>query len=173
MNLKSLIRDVPDFPKPGIVFKDITTLIKDGDAFKDACQQMAEKYKNTQVDKVVSIEARGFLFGAPVAYLLGAGIVPVRKPKKLPSDRERIDYQLEYGTDTLEIHRDGIEPGERVLIVDDLLATGGTALATCQLVEKVGGNVMGVIFLVELGFLKGREILKDYEVKSLITYDKE
>ena len=172
-DLKAFIRDVPDFPKPGIVFKDISTLIKEQEAFREACHRMADKFQNTKIDKVVSIEARGFLFGAPIAYLLGTGIVPVRKPKKLPAEKEVIEYDLEYGTDTLEIHKDGIESGERVLIVDDLLATGGTALATCQLVEKVGGKIVGLTFLIELEFLKGREKLKGYEMTSLIIYDKE
>ena len=134
---------------------------------------MADKFQNAKIGKVVSIEARGFLFGAPIAYLLETGIVPVRKPKKLPAEKEIIEYDLEYGTDTLEIHKDGIESGERVLIVDDLLATGGTALATCQLVEKVGGKIVGLTFLIELEFLKGREKLKGYEMTSLIIYDKE
>jgi len=173
MNLKSLIRDVPDFPKPGIVFKDITTLLQNEGAFKEVCDRIAHQYRKDRVDKVVSVEARGFIFGAPIAYLLGAGIVPVRKPNKLPAKKEGIEYELEYGTDTLEIHSDGIRKEERILIVDDLLATGGTALASCKLVEKLGGEVVGLAFLIELGFLKGREKLKDYEVFSLILYERE
>ncbi len=168
--LKELIRSIPDFPKKGILFRDITTLIKDKDGFKKAVDAVYEVYKDKKIDKVVSIEARGYIFGGALAYLLGSGLVPVRKPGKLPADTVKEEYELEYGTDALEIHKDAINKGESVLIFDDLLATGGTALATCKLVEKLGGNIIGVAFLIELTDLKGIEKLKDYEVFSLIKF---
>jgi adenine phosphoribosyltransferase len=171
-HLKKLIREVPDFPKPGILFYDITTLLKDKRGFRDVIDGLKNHYKNAGVDRVIGIEARGFIFAPALAYALGAGFVPVRKPKKLPSDREAVTYALEYGTDSLEIHKDAIEPGGRVLIVDDLLATGGTAAATTRLVEKVGGKVAGMGFVVELTFLNGRSKLADYDVFSLLQYDK-
>ncbi len=157
MDLKKLVRDVPDFPKEGILFKDLTTLWKDPDGFKESIDQLAKKYHGLGIDKVVGMEARGFIVGAPVAYLIGAGFVPVRKPGKLPSKTVSETYDLEYGTDTLVVHEDAISKGDKVLIVDDLLATGGTAEATVKLIEKLGGEVLEVCCLVELGFLNGRE----------------
>jgi adenine phosphoribosyltransferase len=169
--LKMKIRDIPDWPKKGIVFRDITTLLKDGKAFKQAIAKMAEHFKNKNIDLVVSTEARGFIFGAPLAIELGAGFVPVRKPGKLPCETLRTQYELEYGCDAVEIHKDGIESGKRVLIVDDLLATGGTISATAELVKKLGGEIVGFCFLIELASLKGREKLAGYDVWSLIKYD--
>jgi len=171
MELANLIRDVPDFPVKGILFKDITTLIKNTEAFREVIDQMAAHYADTEVDVVVAIEARGFIFGAPLAYKLGAGFVPVRKPGKLPATVISESYTLEYGTNTLEMHQDAIEPGQRVLVVDDLLATGGSARATINLVERLGGQVVGVAFMIELDFLHGRDKLTGYEVLSLIHYD--
>jgi len=170
MELEKLIRDVPDFPKKGIVFKDITTLLQNGDAFRQAVNQMVKKYLDARIDKVVGIESRGFIFGAVLAYKLACGFVPARKPGKLPYRSIREEYTLEYGTNSLELHDDSIQKGERVLIVDDLLATGGTALATAKLVEKLGGEVVAIEFLIELGFLHGREKLLPYTVHSLISY---
>jgi adenine phosphoribosyltransferase len=170
--LRRLIREIPDFPKPGILFYDITTLLKDSRGLKLAVNRMSEALANQPVDVVIGVEARGFIFAPPLAYQLGAGFVPVRKPKKLPGEVERISYDLEYGSDTLEIHRDAIQPGQRVVIADDLLATGGTAAATAALVEKLGGEVVGLTFLVELTFLGGREKLARYPVTSLLTYDR-
>lgn len=170
MELEKLIRDVPDFPQKGIIFKDITTLLQDGDAFRQALNQMLKRYLDAAIDKVVAIEARGFIFGSVLAYRLGCGFVPARKPGKLPYRTIRDEYTLEYGTNALEIHEDSINPGEKVLIVDDLLATGGTALATAKLVEKLGGEVVAIEFLIELGFLNGREKLLKYPVHSLIAY---
>jgi len=168
--LKSSIRDIPDFPKKGIIFKDITTLLKDGKKFKNAVDFIVGRYKDKKIDKVVSIEARGFILGGVVAYKLGAGIVPVRKKGKLPSETHLIEYELEYGKDFLEIHRDAIKPSDRVLIIDDLLATGGTANAVCSLAEQLKGKVVGVAFLIELTFLKGRSRLKGKNVFSLIKF---
>ena len=159
------------FPKEGISFKDITTLISDGEALKEAVDKMAEFFKDKNIDLVVGPEARGFIFGVPVAYALGAGFVPVRKPGKLPADTVKVEYDLEYGSDILEIHKDAIKPGLRVAIVDDLLATGGTIAAVTKLVEQVGGEVVGLSFAIELEELKGREKLKDYDVMSLLKYD--
>lgn len=170
--LRRLIREIPDFPKPGILFYDITTLLKDSHGLKLAVNHMSEALANQPVDVVVGVEARGFIFAPPLAYRLGAGFVPVRKPKKLPGEVERVSYDLEYGSDTLEIHRDAIQPGQRVVIADDLLATGGTAAATAALVEKLGGEVVGLSFLVELTFLGGREKLARYAVTSLLAYDR-
>jgi adenine phosphoribosyltransferase len=170
MELASLIRDVPDFPIEGILFKDITTLIRNEDAFREVVDWMADQYAGTKIDRIVAIEARGYIFGAPLAYNLGAGFVPIRKPGKLPARTVSESYELEYGTNTLEIHADGIEPGQRVLVVDDLLATGGSARAAINLVERLGGTVVGAIFLVELDFLCGREKLEGYDVRSLIHY---
>jgi adenine phosphoribosyltransferase len=166
--LKEAIRDVPDFPKKGIIFKDITTLLKDADKFRLAVDSIAGEYKDKDIDAVVSVEARGFIFGAAVAYKLGAGLIPVRKKGKLPYRTHSISYELEYGTDTLEIHSDAFKKGARALIVDDLLATGGTTAAVVKLVEMAGGKVMGLAFLIELVPLKGREKLKGYPVLSLI-----
>jgi adenine phosphoribosyltransferase len=168
--VKRLIRDVPDFPKPGIVFKDITPLLADDDGFSSVIDLIVVHYGRGNVDKVVGIEARGFILASPVAYHFGAGFVPVRKEGKLPWDAEREEYDLEYGTAVLEIHRDSISPGDRVLIVDDVLATGGTARATVRLVERLGGKVMGIACLIELGFLGGRKALEGYEFFSLVQY---
>ena len=167
---KKLIREVPDFPKPGILFYDITTLLKDKSGFKRIIDAMSEKVSSHKPDLILGIEARGFIFAPALAYNLGAGFVPVRKPKKLPAETERVTYDLEYGTDTLEIHKDAVKPGSRVVIADDLLATGGTAAAAVRLVEKLGGKVAGVTFVIELEFLKGRDRLAGYDVVSLIQY---
>ncbi len=168
--LKALIRDVPDFPQEGIVFKDITPLLADEIAFSTVIDLIVVHFGRGNVDKVVGIEARGFILASPVAYHFGAGFVPVRKKDKLPWETEAAEYELEYGTATLEIHRDAIRPGERVLIVDDVLATGGTARATADLVERIGGKVVGIACLIELGFLNGRAKLDGYDVFSLIRY---
>jgi len=168
--LKQLIREVPDFPKPGILFYDITTLLKDAGGLKAVIEALKERFQGTGVAKVLGVEARGFIFAPALAYALGAGFVPVRKPTKLPAKAIREEYALEYGTDALEIHEDAVQPGQRVLIVDDLLATGGTAAATARLVEKLGGEVTGFGFVVELDFLKGREKLAGYDVFSLLHY---
>jgi adenine phosphoribosyltransferase len=168
MDLASKIRDVPDFPKEGILFKDITTLIKDPQAFKQAVDMLVEHYTGQKIDLVVAVEARGYIFGAPVAYQLGAGFVPVRKVGKLPAATVREEYELEYGTDAVEMHRDAIEPGQKVLIIDDLIATGGSAAATARLVETLGGEVVGIAFLIELEFLHGLDKLEGYEVFTLI-----
>lgn len=171
-HFKTLIREVPDFPKPGILFYDITTLLKDKAGFKSVIDGFKKRYAASEPDVIIGIEARGFIFAPALAYALGAGFVPVRKPKKLPAERASFSYDLEYGQDTLEIHRDAISPGSNVLIVDDLLATGGTSRATVKLVEQLGGKVAGLGFLVELTFLGGREKLTGYEVFSLLQYDK-
>lgn len=170
--LKRLIREVPDFPKPGILFYDITTLLKDPVGLRQAVDVLADHYAGRKIDRVVGIEARGFIFAPMVAYRLNAGFVPVRKPKKLPAATARATYNLEYGQDALEMHRDAITPGQEVLIIDDLLATGGTAAAVAQLVESLGGRVAGIGFLIELEFLKGREKLTRYEVHSVLKYQK-
>lgn len=171
MELASLVRDVPDFPVEGILFKDITTLIRDPDALRGVIDRMADHYSANNVDLVVAIEARGYILGAPLAYQLGAGFVPVRKPGKLPAETISESYTLEYGTNTLEMHQDAIKPGQRVLVVDDLLATGGSARATINLVERLGGKIVGVAFMIELDFLHGREKLEGYDLLSLIHYD--
>jgi adenine phosphoribosyltransferase len=168
--LKKLIREVPDFPKPGINFYDITTLLKHPVGLRQTVDALAAQYEGTSIDAVIGIEARGFIFAPALAYHLNAGFIPVRKPKKLPAERESITYDLEYGQDTLEIHRDAISKGNRVIIADDLLATGGTAKAVCNLVEGLGGTVEGLVFVVELEFLPGRQKLEGYDVKSLIKY---
>jgi adenine phosphoribosyltransferase len=168
--LKALIREVTDFPKPGINFYDITTLLKDPDGFKAVIDSLADHYSSSTVDLVLGIEARGFIIAPAVAYALGYGFIPVRKEKKLPADRERIEYALEYGTDVLEIHKDAITPGQNVLIIDDVLATGGTASAVARLVEKLNGEVVGLGFILELDSLRGREKLNGYDVHSLIHY---
>ena len=170
MKLEDKIRDVPDFPIKGVVFKDITTLLKDPDAYHTAIESMADAFRGKQIDVVVGMESRGFVFAAPLAYLLGAGLVPVRKLGKLPAETVRAEYSLEYGTNTLEMHKDAIQPGQTVLIVDDLLATGGTTMATVKLVEMLGGQITGISFLIELGFLHGREKLKGYDVHAEIQY---
>ncbi|MCZ7643877.1 MAG: adenine phosphoribosyltransferase [Planctomycetota bacterium] len=170
-DLKSLVRDIPDFPKPGIVFKDIMPLLSDPAALRYLVDAMFVHYFGTRVDLVVSAEARGFILGPAVAYHLGAGFVPVRKPGKLPFKTKEVSYDLEYGKDTLTIHEDAIKPGDQVLLIDDLLATGGTMAATAKLVEELGGKVIGAGFIIELTFLKGRDKLAPYNVHSLITYD--
>ncbi|KPU28017.1 adenine phosphoribosyltransferase [Caloranaerobacter sp. TR13] len=170
MDLKSKIRNIKDFPKEGINFKDITTVLKDKEAFRYLINQMAEKLRDKEIDIIVGPEARGFLIGAPLAYELGAGFVPVRKPGKLPAETVSVEYELEYGTDKLEMHKDAIKPGQKVVVVDDLLATGGTVHSTVKLIEQLGGEVVGISFFIELEFLNGRELLKDYEVNSLIKF---
>jgi adenine phosphoribosyltransferase len=169
-DLRALIREIPDFPKPGILFYDITTLLKDAAAFRRAIDLMSEPYEDTKIDMVVGMESRGFIFSAPMAYQLKAGFVLVRKLGKLPAETASVEYALEYGTNTLEIHKDSITKGQRVLIVDDLLATGGTVTGTIDLVKRLGGEVVGLAFLVELLFLKGRDRLKGYDVRSVIQY---
>jgi len=170
--LKKLIREIPDFPKPGILFYDITTLLKDKRGFATLIDALAEHYMGKDIDLVLGMEARGFIFGPALAYRLNAGFVPVRKPGKLPAATERYDYVLEYGTNTLEIHRDAIQKGQRVIIVDDLLATGGTAEATAKLAEMLGAEIAGLGFVVELDFLNPRAKLKNYDVFSLLHYQK-
>jgi len=168
--LKSLIREVPDFPKPGINFYDITTLLKDPQGWRATIDALKGHYNGTKVDVVVGVEARGFFFAPAIAYALGAGFVPVRKPGKLPAETETVEYALEYGTDRLQMHKDAVQQGQRVLIIDDVLATGGTAAAVAQLVEKVGGELLGLGFLIELDFLNGRKKLEGREVFSLLHY---
>jgi adenine phosphoribosyltransferase len=169
-DLKQLIREVPDFPKPGINFYDITTLLKDAQGLKRTLDALRERYKGAAIDTVVGIEARGFFFAPAVAYSLGAGFVPVRKPGKLPSKVHQVEYALEYGTDKLEIHEDAIRPGQRVLVVDDVLATGGTAKAVADLVGRLGGTLAGLSFVIELDFLNGRAKLDGQDVFSLLHY---
>ncbi len=169
-DLRAKIREIPDFPKPGILFYDITTLLKDAAAYRSAIDLMLAPYRDDKIDLVVGMESRGFIFSAPMAYLLGAGLVPVRKLGKLPAETITVEYALEYGSNTLEIHRDAIQPGQRVLIVDDLLATGGTVHGTIELVERLQGEVVGVGFLVELDLLKGRDRLQGHRVESVIRY---
>jgi adenine phosphoribosyltransferase len=169
-DLKKMIREVPDFPKKGILFYDITTLLKDKAGLKRTIDSLTEQVRPLNPDVVLGIEARGFIFAPALAYNLGAGFVPVRKPNKLPAETERISYELEYGMDTLEMHKDAVKPGMRVLIADDLLATGGTALASARLVERLGGTVVAISFLIELEALKGRDRLRGYEVVSLLKY---
>lgn len=168
---KKLIREVPDFPKPGILFYDITTLLKDRDGFRALMSELAKAHAPEEIDVIAGIESRGFIFGSLLAAELGKGFIPVRKPGKLPAATESVSYELEYGSDTLEIHRDAIEPGQRVLVADDLLATGGTAAATCELIEKIGGKVVGLSFVIELSFLNGRDRLGSYAISSLLEYD--
>ena len=169
-DLASRIRDIPDFPKPGIQFKDITTLLKDGPSFKAAVDGLLAQIGDRRVDAVVGMESRGFIFGAPVAYALGVGFVPVRKLGKLPADVVSVEYDLEYGSATLEMHKDAIAPGARVLVVDDLLATGGTVAGTIQLVKQLQGEIVALAFLIELTFLKGRERLAGHDIVTLIRY---
>jgi len=170
MDLARLIRDVPDFPKKGILFKDITTLLRDPEAFREAIDALAARYVDERIDEVVAVESRGFVFGAPLAYKLGAGFVPVRKPGKLPAQTTSVEYRLEYGTSRLEMHLDAIQPGQRILLVDDLLATGGSAKAAAELVERLGGVIVGVAFLIELEFLQGARKLEGYRIYSLIRF---
>src|SRR5215467_7475215 len=167
-DLKKMIREVPDFPKKGILFYDITTLLKDKTGFRKTIDALTEQVRPKKPDAVLGIEARGFIFAPALAYNLGAGFVPVRKPKKLPAATERISYELEYGVDTLEIHKDAVKPGSRIIIADDLLATGGTSLATVRLAEKLGGKVVAVSFVIELEALKGRDRLAGYDIVSLL-----
>jgi len=171
-DLKSLIREVPDFPKPGILFYDITTLLKDAAGFHDVIDGLSSHYRDTKVDTILGIEARGFIFAPALAYALNAGFVPVRKPKKLPAECVSVTYDLEYGTDTLEMHKDAVGNGHRVLIVDDLLATGGTAAAAARMVREAGGEVVGIGVVIELTFLNGRQKLAGSDVFSLLQYDK-
>ena len=169
-SLRAKIREVPDFPKPGILFYDITTLIREPAAFREAIDLMTEPFREAKIEIVVGMESRGFIFSAPMALDLHAGFVPVRKLGKLPAETISVEYELEYGTNTLEIHRDSISPGQRVLIVDDLLATGGTVLGTIDLVDQLKGEVVGLSFLVELAFLKGRDRLDGHRINSVVTY---
>ena len=169
--IKNAIRDIPDFPQKGIIFKDITTLLKDPDLFKKSIDLLDDLIRDRSFDAIVAIESRGFIFGAVLAYKMDLSFVPVRKPGKLPAKVLSEEYSLEYGTDKVEMHADAIKSGSRVLMVDDLLATGGTAKATCRLIERSGAKVEAVLFLVELKFLNGRDLLKDYDVRSLISYD--
>lgn len=169
-NFEALIRNVPDFPMPGIQFKDITTLLRNGPAFKEVIDALVAQFQGTAIDIVAGVESRGFIFAAPVAYQLGAGLVPIRKPGKLPAETVEISYSLEYGTNTLQIHADAFPKGARVLLVDDLLATGGTIGAAANLVQQVGGQVVGLAFVIELAFLNGRDKLGEYPVVSLIQY---
>ncbi len=171
LDLRSYIRDIPDFPKPGIVFRDITPLLRHAEAFRESIEQMAAHFAEREVDIIVAAEARGFIFAAPLAVKLGAGFVPIRKPGKLPFDTHAFHYELEYGTDTLEMHIDGVNGGERVLVVDDLLATGGTVETCCRLLEKVGATIVGCAFLIALDSLGGAERIGDYDIFSLIHYD--
>ena len=167
---RDLIRDIPDFPKEGILFKDITPVLSDIKALRLSVEEMSKPFMNQNIDVVVGIESRGFIFGAPIADKLDAAFVPIRKPGKLPWNTEKVEYELEYGTDTLEIHKDAISEGQNVLIVDDLLATGGTAEAACKLISKIKGTIKGLVILVELDFLKGREKLNQYNVHSIVKY---
>lgn len=171
--LKKYIRNVKDFPKKGIMFRDITTILKDSAAFKTTAARLFEQAENLDVNKVVGIESRGFIFGSILAERLDAGFIPIRKPGKLPAETVRETYSLEYGTDSIEIHKDAIKPGDKILLHDDLLATGGTAVAACKLIERLGGKIIQVSFIIELSFLKGREKLKGYNVHSLVKYDSE
>ncbi|GAC1366020.1 MAG: adenine phosphoribosyltransferase [Ktedonobacteraceae bacterium] len=170
IKLEDWVRDIPDFPQKGVLFKDITPLLQDAAAFRAALERLAAHYSGAGIEAVVGVESRGFIFGAPLAYILNCGFVPVRKFGKLPYQTANVEYALEYGTNVVEIHTDAIKPGQRVLIVDDLLATGGTVSAAIELVEKLKGHIAGIAFLAELGFLKGREHLKEYDVFALIQY---
>lgn len=169
-NWEQLIRNVPDFPQPGVQFKDITTLLRDGAAFRAVIDELVGQYRDQQIDIVAGVESRGFIFSAPVAYQLGAGLVPIRKPNKLPAQVVEVNYALEYGTNTLQMHADAFEPGARVLLLDDLLATGGTMAAATQLVEQVGGGVVALAFVIELTYLDGRRLLGNYPISSLVQY---
>ncbi len=169
-NLKKMVRDIPDFPKKGIVFKDITPILQNPKGLRDAVETISNHYKNKKIDIVVGAEARGFILAPTIAFSLGAGFVPVRKPGKLPYEKVSMNYALEYGTDTLEMHKDAIRKGQQVLMVDDLLATGGTMAACCKMVESLGGNIVGCAFLIELAFLNGKKALSKYDVYSLIKY---
>ena len=169
--VKAMIRDIPDFPKPGIIFKDITTAIKHPETFRRIINFLTEEFKDAGIDYIAAIESRGFIFGAPLAYNFGAGLVIIRKPGKLPANVEQVTYDLEYGSDSVEIHKDAIEPGKRVLLVDDLLATGGTAAAACELIKKIGGVPVGIAFVIELPFLNGRSKLpQELKAISMVQY---
>ncbi len=170
MDLKKYIRNIPDFPKKGIIFRDITPLLKEAEPFAYVINKTVEKYRSSNIDKVVSVEARGYIFGGALALQLGCGFVPVRKPGKLPAKTISMEYTLEYGKNTIEMHYDAVNPGEKVLVFDDLLATGGTVQATCKLVEKLGGKVVGCAFVIDLTYLEGRKRLKDYDLYTLIEY---
>lgn len=170
MNLKDYVASIPDYPKPGIIFRDISPLMADGEAYREATKQIVDYAKEKAIDMVVGPEARGFIVGCPVAFELGVGFAPVRKPGKLPRETISVSYELEYGTDTLTLHADAIKPGQRVLVCDDLLATGGTVKATIELIEKLGGVVVGCAFLIELDELKGREKIQDYDILTLMDY---
>jgi adenine phosphoribosyltransferase len=170
MEFKDKIRVIEDFPAEGISFKDITTLLQDGEAYREAINACMEKIEDISFDLIVAPEARGFLIGAPIAYSMGKGFVPVRKPGKLPAETLDYEYELEYGTDVLQMHQDGIKKGQKVLVTDDLLATGGTIVSVINMVEKLGGEVVGILFLMELEFLKGRELLEGYRVESVVKY---
>ena len=169
-DLSRYIRDIPDFPKPGILFRDITTLLQNPTAFASAVDALAAPYRDRRIDAIAGIESRGFIFGAALAHLLKVGFIPIRKPGKLPAEKMKEEYQLEYGTDAVEVHRDAVKPGQQVLMVDDLLATGGTMSASCSLIERIGGAVVGVAFLIELTFLNGREKLKGRDIHTVIRY---
>jgi adenine phosphoribosyltransferase len=169
-DLKAAIREIPDWPKKGILFYDVTTLLKQGPCFDQTINALVDPYRNKQIDLVLGIEARGFIFAPPVAYALKAGFVPVRKPGKLPAAKLQVNYELEYGTDSLEMHQDAIQPGQRVLIVDDLIATGGTARAVAEMVETMDAVVVGLAFVVELSFLRGRDKLSKYDLHTILTY---
>ncbi len=170
VDLQNYIRDIPDFPEPGIIFRDITPLLKDHGAFRHVVEQMAEEARSSKTEAIVGIESRGFIFGCPVALELGVPFIPVRKPGKLPSERMSVEYSLEYGDSQLDIHQDALKPGQRAFIIDDLLATGGTALATAKLVELVGGKVAGFAFAIELSALEGRKTLESYDIATLLRY---
>jgi adenine phosphoribosyltransferase len=170
IDLKSRIRDIPDFPEKGVLFRDVTTLLQDPAAFRQVIDQMTEHFRGSNATHICAVEARGYIFGAPLAYNLDLGFIPVRKPGKLPYDTISQAYELEYGKNVLELHRDAVGPGDRVLVIDDLIATGGSSRATAQLIEKLGAEVAGFGFVIELGFLKGREALEGYEVYSLLQY---
>jgi adenine phosphoribosyltransferase len=169
-DLRAKIREIPDFPKPGILFYDITTLLKDPASYRESIDLMVEPYMNEKIDAIVGMESRGFIFSGPIAYKLDAGFIPVRKLGKLPAETMSVEYALEYGSNTLQIHKDAIKPGQRILIVDDLLATGGTVRGTIELVERLKGDIVGLAFLVELSALKGRERLSGYKTTSVIRY---
>lgn len=173
MNLKEKIRNIQDFPKPGIGFKDITTVLQDGEAWQYCINEFIRQLEDVEYDLIVGPEARGFLMGAPMAYATGKGFVPVRKPGKLPAETLKYEYELEYGTDTLEIHKDAIKPGQKVVIMDDLLATGGTVEAVVKMIESLGGEVVGLCFMIELEFLKARDKFEGYKIVSLVSYDEE
>ncbi len=170
MNIKEKIRTIPDFPVKGIMFRDITTLLQDNEAFQNVCEKLYERYKDKNINVVVGIESRGFIFGSVLAHKLNVGFVPVRKPGKLPGKTIKEEYELEYGKDAVEIHEDAINKGDKILIIDDLIATGGTCAASCRLVEKLGGNIEEVAFIIELSDLKGRDKLKNYKIFSMVEF---